>query len=83
MTLEGATKNEGGIRRNSRNNRRQGGLGHVAKVKVVVISRLELSKTKGLQAPLRGDLDPLDEVKDGGYIVEIDTNNRREDNLGF
>jgi hypothetical protein len=37
MTLEGATKDEGDIRRNSRNNRRQGGLGHVAKVRVVVI----------------------------------------------
>jgi hypothetical protein len=58
-------------------------LGHVAKVKVVVISRLKSLESRGLQAPLKGNLDPLDEVKDGGYIVEFDTNNKGEDNLGF
>jgi hypothetical protein len=58
-------------------------LGHVAKVRVIVISRLESSESRGLQAPLRSELNPLDEKKDGGYIVEFDTNNRGKDNLGF
>jgi hypothetical protein len=58
-------------------------LGHVAKVRVIVISRLESLESRGLQAPLRSELNPLDEKKDGGYIVEFDTNNKGEDNLGF
>jgi hypothetical protein len=48
-----------------------------------VISRLESLESRGLQAPLRSELNPLDEKKDGGYIVEFDTNNKGEDNLGF
>jgi hypothetical protein len=32
---------------------------------------------------LTGDLNPLQEVKDGKYIVEFDTNNKGGDNLGF
>jgi hypothetical protein len=48
-----------------------------------VILGLESSKSRGLQAHSRGDLNPLDDVKNGGYIVEFDTNNIGGDNLGF
>ncbi len=47
-----------------------------------MILGLESSKSRGLQARSRGDLNPLD-VKNGGYIVEFDTNNVGGDNLGF
>jgi hypothetical protein len=89
MTLEGTTKDEGALEgtiettKDKGASKFKGGLEHVAKVKVVVILGLESSESKGLQAPLRGDLDPFDELKDGGYIFEFDTNNKGKDNLGF
>jgi hypothetical protein len=46
------TKNKGA-------SRFKGGLGHVSKVGVVVILRLKSLESRGLQAPLRGDLDPI------------------------
>ncbi len=87
MTLEGGTKDEGvleGIvetREDKGPLRFKGGLGHVAKVRIVVILGFESLESRGFQAPLRGDLDPLDEVNDRVYIVEFDTNNIGEDNL--
>ncbi len=48
-----------------------------------MIWRLESSESKGLQSHSRGDLGPHDEVKARRYIVEFDTNNKGEDNLGF
>lgn len=89
MTLEGATKGERALEgivettNDKGASRFKGGLRHVAKVKVFGILGLESSKSRGLQAPLRGDLNPFDEVKDGGYIFEFDTNNKGKDNLGF
>jgi len=61
----------------------KGGLKHDTEVGLIVILGLESSKSRGLQAHSRGDLDPHDEVKDGRYIVEFHTNNEGEDNLGF
>jgi hypothetical protein len=89
MTLEGVPEDDGALKgivetiENKGAPRFKGGLRHVTKVGVVVISGLESSKSRGLQARSRGDLNPLDEVKDGGYIVEFGTNNKRGDNLGF
>jgi len=40
-------------------------------------------KIKGTPSPFRGDLNPLDDVKNGGYTIEFDTNNVGGDNLGF
>lgn len=57
--IAGTTKNKGA-------SRFKGGLGHASKVGVDVILRLKSSESRGLQAPLKGDLDPIDEVKDGG-----------------
>jgi hypothetical protein len=87
MTLEGVTKNEGaleGILETIKDKGAlgfKGGLRHAKEIGVVVILKLESSESKGLQACSRGD--PFDDVKDGGYIVEFDTNNRGGNNLGF
>ncbi len=41
---------------------------HAVEVRIVVILGLESLQSRGLQASLRGDLDPLDEVKDGELL---------------
>jgi hypothetical protein len=58
VTLKGATKDEGALEgivetiEDKGASGFKGGLGHVAKVKVVLILGLESSKSRGLQAPL-------------------------------
>jgi hypothetical protein len=89
VTLEGATEDERTLEviaettKHKRTLRFKGRLKHAPKIGIVVIWRLESSKSKGLQAHWRGYLSPHDEVKARGYIVEFDANNKREDNLGF
>jgi hypothetical protein len=53
------------------------------KNKITMILGLESLESKGLQGHSRGDLNPLDDVKDGRHIVESNTNNIGGDNLGF